>query len=661
MRRSGLASLAFFYCDFRDDKKKDRRDLLSSFLVQLCDQSDSYYDILSSFYSAHGDSSQCPGDNELTQCLTDMVKCPGEAPIYIIVDALDECPDAYGTPSPRENVLNLVRDLTTLRLPKLRICVTSRPEADIKILLNSLVPRSVSLHDEGGQKQDIVDYIKSVITTDTKMQKWRAEDKELAIETLSLKADGMYDIDITRLRDARSYMSRRFRWVSCQFDFLRRCLPARIRRALGDLPETLDATYERTLRDIDEANWEFAHRLFQCITVASRPFYVKELAEFLAFDFEAGQIPKVVEGWRAEDPGHVVLSTCSSLIAIVGVHDSQVVQFSHFSVKEFLTSGRLAMGRHTISRYHILMTPAHTIVAQACLGALLHLDENVTRDSLKNFPLANYAADHWVDHAQFDNVSPSVQDGIKLLFDPIKPHFKVWVWISDPDSSLPMKYEESPSQPSQTPLHYATLYGMCDIVEFLVIERSQDTNAQRPSDKRTPLFMASVRGDAEVTRTLLRCGANANAHDHCGDTPLHLASEEGHLEAAGVLLSHGTDVNSRAYDNMTPLHYAVQRGYLEAAQLLLDCSADANAQDDDYRTSLHRCSQEGHPEIAQLLLDHGADANARDQNDQTPLHLVSHDGRPYVSHNFFDVGAGADTSTTIAYLYYWSRNENESI
>jgi hypothetical protein len=190
LRKAGLASLAFFYCDFRDDKKKDHRGLLSSLIVQLS-QSDSYYELLSIFYSQHGRGSQDPSDDALMRCLTDMLKRPGQAPIYIIVDAIDECPNSTGAPSPRERVLMLVEELVGLRLPNLHICVTSRPEADIENVLNPLISNSISLHDEEKQIQDILDYVTSIINTDPKMRRWRAEDKELVIGTLSQKAGGM--------------------------------------------------------------------------------------------------------------------------------------------------------------------------------------------------------------------------------------------------------------------------------------------------------------------------------------------------------------------------------------------------------------------------------------------------------------------------------------
>jgi hypothetical protein len=162
MRKAGLASLAFFYCDFREDQKKDLRGLLSSFLIQLCHQSDSYYDTLFKFYLEHAKGSRHPSDKALAGCLKNLLKLPGLAPVYLIVDALDECPSTSAVPAPRDKVLNLIEDLIKSQIPNLRIFVTSRPETDIKDVLDPLIFRSVSLHDEGGQKTDIEEYIKSV-------------------------------------------------------------------------------------------------------------------------------------------------------------------------------------------------------------------------------------------------------------------------------------------------------------------------------------------------------------------------------------------------------------------------------------------------------------------------------------------------------------------
>ena len=191
MQKAGLASLAFFYCDFREDQKRDLRGLLSSFIIQLCHQSDSYFDIVVRLYSEHDEGERHPSDNELARCLTDILKLPGHAPVYLIVDALNECPNTSAIWSPRAKVLDLIQELVKSQFPNLRICVTSRPEADIKDVLDSLTSRSVSLHGERGQKEDIEEYIKAVVKRHPNNRRWKAEHKQLVIDVLTEKANGM--------------------------------------------------------------------------------------------------------------------------------------------------------------------------------------------------------------------------------------------------------------------------------------------------------------------------------------------------------------------------------------------------------------------------------------------------------------------------------------
>ena len=191
MQSSGLASLVIFYYDFREDQKKALRGLLSSVLVQLGHQSVSYCDILSKLRSEHDNGSKDPSDTALIRCLKRLLELPRQTPIFLIVDALDECLNTPILSSPRKKVLTLIKDLIGSNLPNLRLCITSRPEVDIKAILEPLSFCSVSLHDEHGQEEDIRNYIESVINDDTKMQRWSSEHKQLVIEHLTERANGM--------------------------------------------------------------------------------------------------------------------------------------------------------------------------------------------------------------------------------------------------------------------------------------------------------------------------------------------------------------------------------------------------------------------------------------------------------------------------------------
>ncbi len=185
--------MAYFYFDFRDAKKQGLRDLLTSLLIQISAFSGPCCDILSDLYSAHDKGKNQPSDSSLVESLKKMVTLPDQPPIYMIIDALDESPNTSGISSPREMVLQLVKELVDFSHPNLHICVTSRPEFDIRNVLEPLTSRQVSLHDQSGQKQDIEDYVRSVVYSDSQqiMRRWRIEDKELVIKTLSERADGM--------------------------------------------------------------------------------------------------------------------------------------------------------------------------------------------------------------------------------------------------------------------------------------------------------------------------------------------------------------------------------------------------------------------------------------------------------------------------------------
>ena len=442
---------------------------------------------------------------------------------------------------------------------------------------------------------------------------------------------------------------------------------------MGELPKSLDATYERILQDINDENWSVALRLFQCVAVASRPLRVEELAEFLAFDFDTGPTPTFLEDWRPEDPIGAILSTCSSLLAVVKVNGRTSIQFSHFSVREYLTSTRLVATSANISRYHVSMTPAHTIMAQACLGILLHLDEDITNDSLESFPFAEYAAKNWADHIRFDNVLANAQDGMKRLFNPTRPHLTTMVWIVDPEIPWWIR-SDRPSSPKGTYLHYAALSGLPDLLKFLVTEFAFNLNARGFFDDVTPLHLASRDGHLEVARVLLEQGADVNAKDISKWTPLRHALDKGHVETARVLIENGAYFGAQGVDDWMPLHWASRHGQAELVHVLLEHGADRNLKDiygwtpwrraldeghievvrvlSQYNsawssqtkspgTLLHEASERGDVEFVRALLKYVADVSAKDKNQSTQLYLALRGGHVEVAVELLEQGADA--------------------
>ncbi len=191
MRAAGLATMAYYYFDFRDDKKQDCDGLLSSLISQFSVESDSCYNILSQLYLGHSRGTRKPSIGTLKKCMTNMLSLRGQGPIYIIIDGVDECPNFPGRPSAREKVLTVIKDLVGLNFRMFIYAWLSRPEMDIRLVLESLTSLKISLHDEIGQKEDIIAYIKFNLRSDQSMRRWREEDQDLVIATLSNGANGM--------------------------------------------------------------------------------------------------------------------------------------------------------------------------------------------------------------------------------------------------------------------------------------------------------------------------------------------------------------------------------------------------------------------------------------------------------------------------------------
>jgi len=378
----------------------------------------------------------------------------------------------------------------------------------------------------------------------------------------------------------------------------------------------LDETYARVLTEIGKTNEFYAHRLLQCLTVAKRPLRVDELAEILALDFETGEgIPELKENWRWKDEQEAVLSTCSSLISVVGDPFYRMVQFSHFSVKEFLTLDRLATSSADISRFHILPEPAHTVIVKACLGVLLQSERGAGDSKAeRRSPLAFYAAEHWADHARFEKVWTHVEDGMRHLFDPAKPHLEAWIKLVA--IQVPRFFESYDfNKQLGSPLYYASLCGFHDLAAHLITESPQYVTGlvgRNPSP-----FVSALRSKHfHIAELLYQRGADLGIKDDNNKTLLHAASEGGYVDIAKWLFDHGVPANLQQDNRETALHLAEANGHRWHG-------ITVDAMDDTNHTPLHWASQGGHFEIVGQLLMLGADVTAQDLRHRTPLHLAS--------------------------------------
>ena len=388
------------------------------------------------------------------------------------------------------------------------------------------------------------------------------------------------------------------------------------------------------LREIKKPNRDHARRLLQCLVVAIRPLRVEELAEIVAVNFDDAEgIPKLNPSWRWEDQEQALLTSCSSLITIVDTGRSRVVQFSHFSVKEFLTSARLATSTQDVSCYNIGLAPAHTILAQTCLSVLLRLD-NLVEDSGvgKRSPLAGYAAEHWVRHAQFEDVASRIK-GMEYLFDLDKPYFAAWYQLHNidthpSDDAVFYQFTDFSKPGPRTPLYYAALCGFPNLVEQLIAKHPEHVNAIC-GYYMTPAVAALAGRHFELAQVLHLNGSSVDPRGHVNKSPLHSATYFADLEMVQVLLNYRVDVNTQNDVGSTPLEHALRGPIndLRVIRLLLDHGADPNLRRKDGINPLHRASQKGRIDIVRLLIERGASVDVQDEQGKTPSDVASGEQR----------------------------------
>jgi ankyrin repeat protein len=463
---------------------------------------------------------------------------------------------------------------------------------------------------------------------------------------------------------------------------LQGCAQNDIEKTLKKLPRDLDETYARILNNIAQsASSDRVIRLLQCLSVAIRPLRVQELADVFALDFDRpeGAPPELKDHRPLEDRERDVLSICSSLILlvgnVVGNEDSGVIQFSHFSVKEFLTSDRLSTSKkhEDISHFHIAAEPAHTTLAQACLGTLLQLDDSSIDNQVEGLPLAIYASQYWVVHAQFGMVSSRIDDGMRRLFDSAQPHFAAWLQLYYDEDFWPF-FGDYRAAHRGSPLYYASLYGFRDLAAHIIADHPEQVNERsgrnhfplaaalykrhfdiaellhqhgaavdlRGWNNRILLHTAISEGYVDVMRWLLSHGLDAESEDENGWTPIIAAAANGYLATAQALLGHGVRINATNEYGYTALHLASFHGQAKIVGLLLQHRANISIRDTDYCTPSHLASFRRKPKVARLLLDHVADIEAKGKDGRTPLHLASCNGKPKTVRLLLDRGANVN-------------------
>ncbi|KAL7754888.1 hypothetical protein ACKLNR_015228 [Fusarium oxysporum f. sp. zingiberi] len=518
-------TLTFFF-DFSDPRKQRLEDLLRSLAVQLYHTGNEAARRLDTLFASHDDGRRQPDTNALSACVDTMIQTAGK--VFIIIDALDEC-------TAREELLQWLKHLASR---KAQLIVTGRPEVEFQ----SAIPRSFG-------KRNCVELDKNVINADirsyieaTLEQKRDFVDKKLSPSIL----DDIRD----KIGDGADGM---FRWAACQLESLARCLsPAAIEIALMSLPRDLNETYCRMLENIPSEYRRDAIRLLQFLVHTKRPLTLPEAVEVIAT--EINQESRGFTAKRRLFQAADILRYCPSLVIIAEVtnyHETlEELHLAHFSVKEYL-----------LKQAQFNLENASISISKTCLTYLTDIrgsHSTIRRD----FPMARYAAEYWMDYAVSAETSEDiVRIIVSFLRDEIT--FQRWCRLYQADRQL----LDEPGPPGASRLYYACLGGLPWAARDLATEGA-DVNAPGGTYGNA-LQAASLRGSLEIVQLLLDRGADVNVQGGQYSNALQAASFEGNLEVVQLLLDKGADVNAEGGEYGNALQAASYEGNLEVVQLLL--------------------------------------------------------------------------------------------
>ncbi|KAJ7826554.1 ankyrin repeat-containing domain protein [Mycena olivaceomarginata] len=582
---------AYFYFYYGEADKQSLRGMLSSIIFQLEEQLLDAPSPLLALFGNLGLGAHEPSIPELTACLKELIVALSARPIFIILDALDEC-------SKPDELARVLGDLLQWGKGCVHVFVTSRPEDAVVKELRPLTTCELDLSSV--IQDDISLYLGHVMSKEHPFRSWPQVHRDHALNHLLEYSNGM------------------FRWVSCQLDDLRNCLLRDLQVTLNNLPTTLDATYERILSRIHATNKPHARRLFNWLAFSFRPLHVEELAQVLAINFINDASTTFEKDYIEADPREAISRVCLSLVHIA---PDGTVQLVHFSVKEFFVSERI-QAMPSVSLFWIEAEMAHTIIAASCLAYLLwvgrldDIPDNMDEITVQ-YPLAEYSVLQYAVHTQFGRVSDNVRVMLESLF--IEDSRQWMFWVSH-NVECPVKVVGSP-------LYWAAKLGFLNIMRLL-LDYGADVNAQG-GRYGNAIQAAVVGGHLDLAQLLLEHGADVNAQGgRYGTVAIQAAAVLGNLDFARLLLKHGADVNAhgRKYGNVA-LQAVAALGHLELVQLLLEHGADINMKGKFSGTALQEASSRGHVEIVKLLVEKGADVNAQGNSYGTALQVAAFSGQ----------------------------------
>ncbi|MCJ1313782.1 hypothetical protein MMC25_007462 [Agyrium rufum] len=598
--------LAVFYFSFSDDQKQSYENLMRSLVAQL-GWKEPGLSLLCQAYDKP--NARVPGADELEKILCSSIETHDK--VFLLLDALDESPEAGGT---RQEMMGRVEGLAQ-RAPKLKIFATSRELPDIRESMEMLKVGQIAIVTQAVDA-DIGKYVSNELSRDRKLASLPLDSKMDVEKAIAQKADGM------------------FRWAYCQLQELKKLQslrPSYVRKALYNLPATLDETYTRMLSGIEEMYRKDALTLLRWLAYAQTPPTLGELVDAAIVDLVEDRVD-------FDDRGDLksTLNILSGLVTVVKYTNDKYeneefisdgsdekddinnvdrhyasadtkVRLAHFSVKEYLESSRILDSN--AKAFHLKPAREHQVLTQSCLAYITcyssHCDKLSTKEDLIEYPLLTYAARSWFHHSLAQQQGEE-GDCEALLFTS-EEVMHDWLLIHQPDRTW--KGPFGGIKDAGSGLYYASFIGLEAAVRML-LERGAEVNAQG-GEYNNALQAASLRGHEKVVAMLLKRGAEVNAQGGQYGNALQAASLRGHEKVVAMLLERGAEVNAQGGQYGNALQAASSEGNQKVVAMLLERGAEVNAQGGHYGNALQAASRQGHEKVVAMLLERGAEVNAQ--------------------------------------------------
>ncbi|KAG8851937.1 hypothetical protein FRB91_007150 [Serendipita sp. 411] len=616
--------IAYYYFDFRDHEKQTTSGCLKSLIYQLCEQSEKIPAVVQDLHAEC--KSATPGLFQLTMTLIGLLDDGSKH--FAVIDALDECIEEEAEQE-RQLFFEALQEIISSASGRYSIFIASRPEVDISCNLTELGAINFKIQNNLVDA-DIRSHVRACLEKEARFKKWPAPVKAQIEDRLTAGSNGM------------------FRWASCQLDSLKRCLkPANALRELETLPETLDDTYARILKRISSTYEREMKTILIFLAFSNRPMTIQEVAEATAVNIE-NRLFSTEE--RFSDP-YDMLELCSSLVSLSDLDETsksvmrrertnmfnwgpeiKVIQFAHFSVKEYILSERAQMTIPTTLRINPSMS--HQYITELSLIYLLDFNDGkpaIIFDHEK-YPLLTYAGLYWMKHlsSMRESDQANIEDLLLRLFDLDDPsNLMNCLNLYDPTSSFSLRHYGTPSlgfgrhrnkQDFETPLYYASYYGLLPIVDALLGKTIKRTRSKEELVKA--LEAAASGGYVAVAKRLLDEGADPNAPGRLFHRPLQAAVSSGSLETVKLLLEAGVDVNAKGGEWGSALQQAAKQGNAEIVQMLVDNGHDVNHCVETYGTALSIAALHHNDDAALVLLKSGADPNLEGEGYYKPLNAA---------------------------------------